>query len=239
MDIWIVSILLANMNNSTVVSICVQVFVWTCFHPFRFPGVELLGCMMCVLAWRIPGMEGPGGLLSMASHRVRYDWSNLAAAAAWCVLCLILKKLPISFSNCLSQFSPEVYKWSSFSVSSPIWSYLWFQVSNFRFSLHPLMNNGLPRWHSSKESTCQRRRCKRHRFDPWVRKIPWSRKWNPTPIFLPGESHGQRSLAVHGVTRSQTWLIVHTPLKNSDVDHMLTSHSSSLIKCLLNCFANF
>ena len=32
-------------------------------------------------------------------------------------------------------------------------------------------------------------------FDPWVRKIPWSRAWQPTPLFLPGESHGQRSLA--------------------------------------------
>ena len=31
-------------------------------------------------------------------------------------------------------------------------------------------------------------------FDPWVRKIPWRRKWQPTPVFLPGESHGQRSL---------------------------------------------
>ena len=31
-------------------------------------------------------------------------------------------------------------------------------------------------------------------FDPWVRKIPWSRKWQPTPVFLPGEFHGQRSL---------------------------------------------
>ena len=39
------------------------------------------------------------------------------------------------------------------------------------------------------------RRCKRCRFDPWVRKIPWRRKWQPTPVFLPGESHGQRSLA--------------------------------------------
>ena len=33
-----------------------------------------------------------------------------------------------------------------------------------------------------------------HRFDPWVRKIPWSRAWQPTPVFLPGESHGRRSL---------------------------------------------
>ena len=31
-------------------------------------------------------------------------------------------------------------------------------------------------------------------FDPWVRKIPWRREWPPTPVFLPGESHGQRSL---------------------------------------------
>jgi len=35
----------------------------------------------------------------------------------------------------------------------------------------------------------------RHGFDPWVRKIPWKRKWQLTPIVLPGESHGQRSLA--------------------------------------------
>ena len=53
---------------------------------------------------------------------------------------------------------------------------------------------GLLRWHSGKESTCQCRRCKRRRFDPWVRKIPWSRKWQPAPVFLPGESHRQRKL---------------------------------------------
>ena len=34
----------------------------------------------------------------------------------------------------------------------------------------------------------------RHGFDPWVAKIPWRREWPPTPVFLPGESHGQRSL---------------------------------------------
>ena len=36
--------------------------------------------------------------------------------------------------------------------------------------------------------------CRRCRFDPWVRKIPWRRKRQPTPVFLPGKSHGQRSL---------------------------------------------
>ena len=34
----------------------------------------------------------------------------------------------------------------------------------------------------------------RYKFDPWVEKIPWRRAWQPTPVFLPGESHGQRSL---------------------------------------------
>ena len=54
---------------------------------------------------------------------------------------------------------------------------------------------------SGKEPTWQcRRKCfwvgdnKKHRFHPWVRNIPWRRAWQPTPVFLPGESHGQRSL---------------------------------------------
>ena len=46
-------------------------------------------------------------------------------------------------------------------------------------------------WFSGKESTCQCRRCK---FNPWVRKIPWRWAWQFTPVFLPGESHGQRHL---------------------------------------------
>ena len=37
--------------------------------------------------------------------------------------------------------------------------------------------------------------CRRRGFDPWVRKSLWRRKWQPTPVFLPGKSHGQRSLA--------------------------------------------
>ena len=51
---------------------------------------------------------------------------------------------------------------------------------------------GFPGGAKSKEPTCQWRR---HRFNPWVRKIPWRGAWQPTPIFLPGESHGQWSLA--------------------------------------------
>ena len=49
----------------------------------------------------------------------------------------------------------------------------------------------------------------RHGFDPWVGKIRWSRKWQPTPVFLPGKAHEQRSLAGYEVTKSQTQLTTH------------------------------
>ena len=54
-----------------------------------------------------------------------------------------------------------------------------------------LAHGSLPLWHSSKEPAHQ---CRRRVFDPWVRKIPWRGKWQSTPVFLPGKSHGQRSL---------------------------------------------
>ena len=54
--------------------------------------------------------------------------------------------------------------------------------------------------------------CRRLGFEPWVRKIPWRRKWQPTPEFLSGKSHEQRSLAiVHGVAELDTTeLLTHT-----------------------------
>ena len=48
---------------------------------------------------------------------------------------------------------------------------------------------------SGKEPACQCRRHKRHRYDPWDGRIPWRRAWQPTPVFMTGEFHGQRSLA--------------------------------------------
>ena len=64
------------------------------------------------------------------------------------------------------------------------------------FSLWPLENIWfitwkVPRWCSGKESACQ---YKRHRFNPWVVNIPWSRTWQHTPVFLPEKFHGWRSL---------------------------------------------
>ena len=54
---------------------------------------------------------------------------------------------------------------------------------------------GFPGGASGKEPVCQCSRCKRPGFGPWVGKIPWRRAGQPTPVFLPGESHRRRSLA--------------------------------------------
>ena len=69
-------------------------------------------------------------------------------------------------------------------------------VTTSQASLLKEINSKISAVHHSKvmkESACQCRRSKRHRFDPWLGKIPWSRKWQPT-VFLPGKFHGQRSL---------------------------------------------
>ena len=55
-----------------------------------------------------------------------------------------------------------------------------------------LLFYGLPWWIRWWKICLQ---CMRHRFDSWVGKIPWRREWLLTPVFLPGEFHGQRSLA--------------------------------------------
>ena len=54
---------------------------------------------------------------------------------------------------------------------------------------------GLPGGTCGKDLTCQCRRWKTHGCSPWVGKIPWRQGWQPTPGFLPGESHRQRGLA--------------------------------------------
>ena len=63
-------------------------------------------------------------------------------------------------------------------------------------------------WLSDKESACQYRRRRRFKFDLWVKKIPWRRKWQPTPYSCLKNpmDRGAWQATVHGVAKSQTWL---------------------------------
>ena len=85
-------------------------------------------------------------------------------------------KLSISL---LGKIIVHISKWSMFCL--PI----------KEIALSGKHHSGISWWLRGKEYTWQCRRC---RFNPWVRKISWRRKWQTTPVFLPEKSHGQRSL---------------------------------------------
>ena len=72
-------------------------------------------------------------------------------------------------------------------------SFTYTKHSNMNIRWHVLFII-IPRWFSGEESSCLCRRHHSQGFDPWVGKIPWRRSWQPTPVSLPGESQGPRSL---------------------------------------------
>ena len=81
---------------------------------FHFHALEKeMATHSSVLAWRIPGMGEPGGLPSMGSHRVRHDWSNLAAAAAYItssypfICCWTFRLFPCLICSFLEQCTPS------------------------------------------------------------------------------------------------------------------------------------
>ena len=85
-------------------------------------------------------------------------------------------------------------EFSSAPVVSPLMNSSCFHFLSIVNNAAVNVRVGFPGGTSGKEPTCQRRRHKRCGFDRWVGKIPWRRTWQPTLVFLSGESHGQRSL---------------------------------------------
>ena len=69
--------------------------------------------------------------------------------------------------------------------------------------------NTLPRYSQPPHQGASRH-CRRHGFDPWVGKIPWKRKWQLTPVFLPEKSHRQRSLAGYSPWGQESDTTKHT-----------------------------
>ena len=124
-----------------------------------------------------PWTKDPGGIQSMGSQRVRHNWATKHNTVLWNY---------VVNTQSLASKDPV--------LQSPM--LLWFK-NFYNLALMSTEMRGLcctrPLlwWLSGEETACQWRR---HGFDHWVRKIPWRRKWQPIPVFLPGKSHGERSL---------------------------------------------
>ena len=100
---------------------------------------------------------------------------------------LLLRSLNINYFSTVCNSNDEVELLGSIQANS-------LSMSSW-VNLFLKMYMGFPGGASGKEPACRCRRHKRRGFNPWVGKIPWRRAWQPIPVFLPIDSHGQRSLA--------------------------------------------
>ena len=152
------------------------------------PLEEEMATHSSILAWRIPRTGEPGWLQSIGSQRVEHHWvTDIEIACS--------PQRPHT-GNIILEERSFIEDALCQALCCKCFSYIKENYSYF------------PGHTSGKESASQFRRHRRHKFDPWVRKIPWRRAQQPTPAFLPGESHGQRSLLGYSpwVTKNQTRL---------------------------------
>ena len=99
----------------------------------------------------------------------------------------------------------------------------------------PDMGMGLTGGASGKEPACQCRRLQRCRFDPCMGKIPWRRKWQPTPVFLPGKFHGQGCLVDYSPwshKESDTTECAHTHT-HTHTEQAFYQHFKVYLNCIL------
>ena len=159
-----------------------------------------------ILAWRSPMTEEPGGLQSMGSQRINTTmWLSTEQ-------CILVKVMTI-YSSILGWKIP-------LTEESGRLQSMWLQrVGHDWTDLLKCILESLPWYLSSKQFACKAgdafRRC-----GFGVRKIPWKRKWQPSPVFLPGKSHGQRSL------------VGYSPWTHKRVWHDLANKQ---LQCVLEC----
>ena len=178
---------------------------------------------------KLPTLVPQRHSVMLLSRSQSAHWANISF---WLLPCKTLDSLPVQL-----KYLPDLHKGSS--KIQPCSSNLSFCITNsfcgiyaYNITQHLSLpctetvtvlrslntcnknHDGLPRWFSGKESTCQHMRCM---LSPWAGKIPWRRKWQPTPVFLPGKSHGQRSLVArvqgsqrveHDWTCTYKWTII-------------------------------
>ena len=125
----------------------------------------------------------------------------------------------------------------SISVSGDIFS----ELNDLLIYLLVLILIGLPRWCSDKSS--YQWRCG---FEPWVREIPWSIKWQPAPVFLPGKHHGKRNLAgnspwsrIESDMTERLSTHTHTHTHTHSAAHLESTSTGSALDSMLFCYFSY
>ena len=163
----------------------------------------------------LQGYPRPREPISCIGTWILYHW------ATWEALYICINIRYLFFTLCTSLY-----------IVGSVFIHLISTNSNFFFPFYGWVtfHCGLPKWLSGKESTCQCKRCRRHRLDPWSEKIPWRRKWQPSPIFLPGkipwtEEPGKlQSIGLQRATQLSNWAC--TQYSIVCMDHKFFIHSS-------------
>ena len=104
-------------------------------------------------------------------------------------------------------------------------------IFSYCFKKQKLVYQCFPGGDSGKEPACQCRRCRRCGFDPWVGKLPWRRRWQPSPVFLSEKSHGQK---IQGKHQKQKWFISSPLLRRgynmAPVLHQVTGSTNASVR---------
>ena len=98
-----------------------------------------------------------------------------------------------------------------------------------------VLSLGFPDASAAKCHPAMQDTCGRCRFDPGVGKIPWRRTWHPTPVFLPGESHGQRSLVGYSPWGHNKWDKTECLNDNVVLGRVASELSYNFIFCWKTC----
>ena len=160
-----------------------------------------------ILAWRNPWTEEPGGLQSTGRKEsdmtellhFHCHFQSLREPQTWdspglfhCGSCAASVSHHLWLSESKDYVPHVLHLWGVHFAEEPLSVRLAGPLRYSHQGTHMHSAWGFPGGASGKEPTCQCRRHKSRGFDPWVRKIPLEKKMTTTPVFLPGESHGQR-----------------------------------------------
>ena len=177
----------------------------------------------------LPGKShGWKSLQSMRSLRVGHNWATSLS-------CIGEGNGNPLQCSCLENPRGGGAWWDAVYQVTQIWTWLKrLSSSSSNWKSYNKILSAITWWVSGKESTFQ---CRRHGLDPWVRKIPLRRKWQPSPVFLPGKSHGQRNLAGYspqGPKESDTTKQLNSNLREGESDTR-TSHNMSFFVRIYLC----